>query len=149
VLRFAPCQLDFDTSLSLITTVSQSPLPSRPHSWLPPTNPPYFSLASLHFLQIWQQMAISTPSNTFSSSSISCITESLYTFQWEIRRHMSPLKCPFPSMIRAPDKRTVLWAHASLTHKLHLDRFNRFRRAHRCKQHAGRHTYTQTTLRRL
>jgi len=31
--------------LSSITTLSQSPLPSRPQSWLPSTNPPYFTLA--------------------------------------------------------------------------------------------------------
>ena len=48
--RFAPCRLDFDTLLSSIATLPQSPLPSRPHSWLPSTNPPYFTLASLHFL---------------------------------------------------------------------------------------------------
>ena len=32
---------DFDTSLSFVATLPQSPLPSRPHSWLPSTNPPY------------------------------------------------------------------------------------------------------------
>ena len=33
---FAPCQLGFDTPLSSITTLfPQSPLPARPHSWLP------------------------------------------------------------------------------------------------------------------
>ena len=48
--RFAPCRLDFDSPLSSITTLPQSPLPSRPHSWLPSTNPPYFTLASVHFL---------------------------------------------------------------------------------------------------
>ena len=40
--RFAPCRLDFDTPLSYVTTLPQSPLTSRPHSWLPSTNPPYF-----------------------------------------------------------------------------------------------------------
>ena len=37
--RFAPCQLDFDSLLSSTTAVPQSPLPSRPYSWLPSTNP--------------------------------------------------------------------------------------------------------------
>jgi len=46
--RFAPCRLDFDTTLSSIATRPQSPLPSRPHSWLPSTIPPYFTLASPH-----------------------------------------------------------------------------------------------------
>ena len=35
---------------SSIAALPQSPLPSRPHSWLPSTNPLYFTLASLHFL---------------------------------------------------------------------------------------------------
>ena len=49
--RFAPCRLDFYTPLSSITTlIPQSPIPSRPHSWLPFTNSPCFTLASLHFL---------------------------------------------------------------------------------------------------
>ena len=48
--RLAPCRLDFDTPLSSTTTLPQSPLPSRRHSWLPSTNRPYFTLASLHFL---------------------------------------------------------------------------------------------------
>jgi len=49
-LRFAPCRPDFDTPLSSIATlILQSPLPSRPHSWLPSTNPTYFTSASLHF----------------------------------------------------------------------------------------------------
>jgi len=47
---FVPCRLDFDTPLSSIATLPQSMLRSRPHSWLPSTNPPYFTLASLHFL---------------------------------------------------------------------------------------------------
>jgi len=34
------------TPLSSIATL----LPSRPHSWLPSTDPPYFTLASLLFL---------------------------------------------------------------------------------------------------
>ena len=34
--RFAPCRLNFDAPLFSITTgILQSPLPSRPHSWLP------------------------------------------------------------------------------------------------------------------
>ena len=33
----------------LTTTLSQSPLPSHSRSWLPSTNPPCFTLASLHF----------------------------------------------------------------------------------------------------
>jgi len=35
------CRLDFDTlaPISSIATLPQSLLPSRPHSWLPPTNP--------------------------------------------------------------------------------------------------------------
>ena len=41
-----PPRLDFDTMLSSIATLSQSPLPSCPHSWLPCTNPFYFTLAS-------------------------------------------------------------------------------------------------------
>jgi len=42
--RLAPCRLDFDTSLSSITTlILQSPLHSRPHSRLPSTNPPWVS----------------------------------------------------------------------------------------------------------
>ena len=46
-----PWRLDFDTAFSPITTlIPRSPLSSRPHSWLPSTNPPYFTLASLHFL---------------------------------------------------------------------------------------------------
>ena len=49
--HFAPCRLDFDTPLSSIANlIPRSPLPSRPHSWLPPTNPSYFTLASLHFI---------------------------------------------------------------------------------------------------
>ena len=47
------CRLDFDTSLSSIATLAQLPLPSyphSPHSRLPSTDPPYFTLASLHFL---------------------------------------------------------------------------------------------------
>ena len=44
-------RLDFDTPLSSITTlIPQSPLPSRPHSWLPCMNRPYFILGSSHFL---------------------------------------------------------------------------------------------------
>ena len=44
-------RLDSDTPLSSITTlIPRPPLASRPHSWLPSTNPPYFTLASLHFL---------------------------------------------------------------------------------------------------
>ena len=48
--RFAPFRLDFDTPLSSITTLPQSPLSSRPHSCLPSINTPYFTLAFLHFL---------------------------------------------------------------------------------------------------
>ena len=47
------CRLDFDTSLSSIATLAQLPLlsyPHSPHSRLPSTDPPYFTLASLHFL---------------------------------------------------------------------------------------------------
>jgi len=47
-----PPRLDFDTMLSSIATLSQSPLPSCPHSWLPCTNPFYFTLASLRFLSL-------------------------------------------------------------------------------------------------
>ena len=41
--HFAPRWLDFDTPLISIATLPQS-LPPRPHSWLPSTNPPYFTL---------------------------------------------------------------------------------------------------------
>ena len=54
-------RLDFDTPLSSITTlIPQSPLPSRPHSWLPCTNRPYFILGSSHFLS---PPSFSPPSN--------------------------------------------------------------------------------------
>ena len=43
--------LDFHTPLSSITIlIPLSPLPSSPHSWLPSTNPPYFTSASWHFI---------------------------------------------------------------------------------------------------
>ena len=48
--RYDQCRLDFDTPLSSIATLPQSPLPSRPHSWLSSTNSSYFTLASVHFL---------------------------------------------------------------------------------------------------
>ena len=48
--RSEPCRLDFDFSSIVRPTLPQSPLPSRPHSWLPSTNTPYFILASLNFL---------------------------------------------------------------------------------------------------
>jgi len=48
--RSRTSRLDFDTPLSSIATLPQSPLPSRPHSWLTSTNPLYFTLATLHFL---------------------------------------------------------------------------------------------------
>ena len=44
-------RLDFDTPLFSITTfITESSLPSRPNSWLPHTNPPYLTLASIHFI---------------------------------------------------------------------------------------------------
>ena len=42
--RFAPCWLDYVTPRSSVTTLPQSLLPSRTHSWLASINPPY-----LHF----------------------------------------------------------------------------------------------------
>ena len=48
--RFAPCRLDFDTPLSSITTLPQSPLTSRPHSCLPSINSLlYLGFLTLHF----------------------------------------------------------------------------------------------------
>jgi len=44
--HFVRASFNFDTPLSCIATLPQSPPASHPRSWPPSTNPPYFSLAS-------------------------------------------------------------------------------------------------------
>ena len=74
--RSRTSRLDFDTPLSSIATLPQSPLPSRPHSWLTSTNPPHFTLATLHFL--FSPLFLSLPFSSLSAAFLPLLSPILY-----------------------------------------------------------------------
>ena len=84
---FALCWLDFDTPLSSIATLPQSPLPSRPHSWLPSTNHPYSTLAFLHFLSSRFSSSLFPPSPPPHFSPLSSLLLYIYAYNMPIVLH--------------------------------------------------------------
>jgi len=122
-----PPRLDFDTMLSSIATLSQSPLPSCPHSWLPCTNPFYFTLASLRFLSL----PVFSPPLFYPSAPPSSFplspTASIYVYDIPIQLLYRPVQ-HYIQLYRLCYPRRCLWRnHNRCLHSCHAWRNNKCR----------------------
>jgi len=88
------CRLDFDTLFSSITTlIPHSPIPSCPHSWLPSTNPPYFTW--LPYTSFLHHLFLPLPFPSFSTPTFLPLLSPLLLYM--------PIICPYSCYIAAAD----------------------------------------------